>query len=112
MSRCKLIDPSFFLQYINSSPDGVLNIGRVASSIAKVVGVFFKLFLILDWFVSTAFVMVFQLELMVIWFFRRIGCDRSKNLSSKFGVYEFLVFREILAHSSNPYISDYLNRDF
>jgi hypothetical protein len=48
MSRCKLIDPSFFLQYINSSPDGVLNIGRVASSIAKVVGVFFKLFLILD----------------------------------------------------------------
>jgi hypothetical protein len=32
--------PFFFLQYINSSPDGVLNIGRVASNIAKVVGVF------------------------------------------------------------------------
>jgi hypothetical protein len=56
--------------------------------------------------------MVFQLELMVICFFRRIGCDRYKNVSPKFGVYEFLVFREILAHSSNPYIFDYVNRDF
>jgi hypothetical protein len=27
---------------------------------------------------------------------------RSKKVSSKFGVYKFLVFHEILAHSSNP----------
>jgi hypothetical protein len=32
-------------------------------------------------------------------------------VSSKFRVYKFLVFREILAHSSNAHISDYGNRD-
>jgi hypothetical protein len=36
----------------------------------------------------------------------------SKKVGSKFGVYKFLVFRELLAHSFNLYIFDYANRDF
>ncbi len=31
----------------------------------------------------------------------------KKGISSEFGVYKFLFFREILAHSSNAHISDY-----
>ncbi len=38
--------------------------------------------------------------------------ERSKKVSSRFGVYKFLVLREILAHSSNCHIADYANRDF
>jgi hypothetical protein len=33
-------------------------------------------------------------------------------VSSKFGVYKFLVFHEILVHSLNPAISDYTNREY
>ncbi len=44
--------------------------------------------------------------------FLLISFSGQKNVSSKFGVYRFLVFREILAHSSNPHISDYGNRNF
>ncbi len=36
----------------------------------------------------------------------------SKKVSSKFGVYKFLVFSEILGHNFNPPILNYTNRDF
>jgi hypothetical protein len=35
----------------------------------------------------------------------------SREMSSKFGAYEFLVFSEILALNSNPSIFDYASRD-
>ncbi len=36
---------------------------------------------------------------------------RSSQVSSKFGVYKFLVFSEILVHSFKPPILDYANRE-
>jgi hypothetical protein len=35
----------------------------------------------------------------------------SSQVSSKFGVYKFLVFSEILIHSFKPPILDYTNRE-
>jgi hypothetical protein len=41
----------------------------------------------------------------------RIVVSRSSQVSSKFGVYKFLVFSEILVHSFKPPILDYTNRE-
>jgi hypothetical protein len=51
-------------------------------------------------------------EMVVLVVDNIISVIGSKKVSSKFGVYKFYGFRENLAHSFNPHISDYANRDF
>jgi hypothetical protein len=41
----------------------------------------------------------------------RCYISRSSQVSSKFGVYKFLAFSEILVHSFKPPVLNYTNRD-